>query len=82
MSKILQATNLTWSDSTATSVFENCPVIYCDTSFMLLNDFHIDCLKKSQNNTCACDALWSIVYILSPCVAINSTRKTNQVHVH
>jgi hypothetical protein len=25
----LQATNLTWSDSTATSVFQNCPVIHC-----------------------------------------------------
>jgi hypothetical protein len=30
MSKFLQATNLTWSDSTATSVFQNCPVIHCD----------------------------------------------------
>ena len=29
MSKFLQATNLTWSDSTATSVFQNCPVIHC-----------------------------------------------------
>jgi len=32
MSKILQATNRTWSDSTATSVFENCPVIHCFTN--------------------------------------------------
>ena len=30
MSKFLQATNLTWSDSTATSVFQICPVIHCD----------------------------------------------------
>jgi acid phosphatase family membrane protein YuiD len=29
MSKFLQATNLTWSDSIATSVFQNCPVIHC-----------------------------------------------------
>jgi len=29
MSKFLQATNLTWSDGTATSVFQNCPVIHC-----------------------------------------------------
>jgi hypothetical protein len=28
MLKFLQATNITWSDSTATSVSENCPVIY------------------------------------------------------
>jgi hypothetical protein len=40
---------------------------------MFLNDFHINCLKKSQNNTCVCDALRPIVYICSPCVAINST---------
>ena len=33
MLKFLQATNLTWSDSTATSVFENCPVIHCGYSF-------------------------------------------------
>jgi hypothetical protein len=32
MSKILQATNRTWLDSTATSVFENCPVIHCFTN--------------------------------------------------
>ena len=30
MSKFLQATNLTRSDSTATSVFQNCPVIHCE----------------------------------------------------
>ena len=30
MSKFLQATNLTWSDSTATSVFQNCPVTHCE----------------------------------------------------
>ena len=47
--------------------------IISHTSVMVLNDFHINCLKKSQNNTCVCDALRPIVYICSPCVAINST---------
>jgi hypothetical protein len=36
MLKFLQATNRTWSDSTATSVFEYCPSIHCaSTNFRL-----------------------------------------------
>jgi hypothetical protein len=35
MLKFLQATNITWSDSTATSVFENCPVIHCTIAVSL-----------------------------------------------
>jgi hypothetical protein len=45
--------------------------IISHTSVMFLNDFHINCLKKSQNNTCVCDALGPIVYICSPCVVIS-----------
>ena len=37
MSKFLQATNLTRSDSTATSVFQNCPVIHCGILFSSLS---------------------------------------------
>jgi len=35
MSKFLQATNLTWSDSTATSVFQNCSVIHCEDVLLI-----------------------------------------------
>ena len=36
MLKFLQATNITWSDSTAISVFENCPVIHCFYRFVMV----------------------------------------------
>jgi hypothetical protein len=38
----VQATNLTWSDSTATSVFENCPVIHCDDEVCFVLDQHAE----------------------------------------
>jgi hypothetical protein len=36
MLKFLQATNITWSDSTATSVFENCPVMHSVYRFVMV----------------------------------------------
>jgi hypothetical protein len=59
MSKFLQATNLTWSDSTATSVFQICPVIHCEYTFytrmfmhdnkvMLAIEFHFDITSQQH----------------------------------
>jgi hypothetical protein len=36
MLKFLQAANITWSDSTATSVFENCPVMHSVYRFVMV----------------------------------------------
>ena len=48
MSKFLQATNLTRSDSTATSVFQNCPVIHC-VNYLSSNVLSLYCIFDVQN---------------------------------
>jgi hypothetical protein len=50
MSKFLQATNLTWSDSTATSVFQNCPVIHCENVNLLIRYRNKSVINKNIVN--------------------------------
>ena len=56
MSKFLQATNLTWSNSTATSVFQNCSVIHCDNGYYKTRH-HTYCAGFSTY-----EALWQLSY--------------------
>jgi hypothetical protein len=74
-----QATNLTWSDSTATSDFQNCPVIHCVTASYRRQLFFASCIPIIASNY---NTFWYGGYFVPPrsiaLSRINNDKPTEQ----